>query len=70
MVFLEALPTGCPPQGAEEIVNEKTVYRLVAADPPTEWDFQTHLPDGRSSLIPMSVWLVRFQFFAPRSAQN
>lgn len=41
MIFRETLPADCPPEAAEEIAEQRDVYRLVASDPPTETDFQS-----------------------------
>lgn len=42
MDYCEQLPEGCPPPRAEEIREEREVYRLVRSNPPSEWDFQSH----------------------------
>ena len=39
--FRDELPPGCPPETAEEIINETICYRLVNNDPPTEDDFRS-----------------------------
>ena len=40
-VFLETLPSDCPPQAAEGIDRPMVVYRLVTSDPPTMEDFRS-----------------------------
>lgn len=38
-LYREILPADCPPEAAEEIVDRRIVYRLVAKDPPVAADF-------------------------------
>lgn len=38
-LYREILPADCPPEAAEEIVDRRIVYRLVAKDPPVVADF-------------------------------
>ena len=39
--YREELPAGCPPDEAEEIVEERVVFRIVRKDPPTHDDFRS-----------------------------
>lgn len=41
MSYRELLPTGCPPEAAEEIIDKKEVFRLVKTQPPTLADFKS-----------------------------
>ncbi len=41
MSYRELLPTGCPPEAAEEIIGKKEVFRLVRTQPPTLADFNS-----------------------------
>lgn len=40
-MFLEELPPECPPSDAEEIKNNRDVFRLVSHSPPTLNDFRS-----------------------------
>jgi hypothetical protein len=42
MEFHEQLPDECPPSQAEDIIEQRDVFRLVASNPPTESDFKSH----------------------------
>lgn len=53
MIFREALPDDCPPEAAEEIAAPRDVFRLVASDPPTDYDFQS-----QRALRPAAVFAV------------
>lgn len=53
MMFRETLPEDCPPEAAEEIADQRDVYRLVASDPPTESDFRS-----QRALRPTAVFSV------------
>ena len=39
MTYREPLPDGCPPPGAEEIVEPNVIFRLVRNHPPSGRDF-------------------------------
>ena len=41
MTFREVLPEGCPPEGAEEILEARVVFRLARTKPPTLDDFRS-----------------------------
>lgn len=41
MSYREPLPDGCPPDEAEEIVEQREVFRLVRNRAPTEEDFRS-----------------------------
>jgi len=41
MSFREILPENCPPDGAEDIIAARLVYRLVTSNPPTAEDFRS-----------------------------
>jgi len=41
MDYREPLPPNCPPEDAEEIQDERLLYRLVASMPPSDTDFQS-----------------------------
>ena len=41
MTFREILPEGCPPEGAEEILQARVVFRLTRTNPPTLDDFKS-----------------------------
>ena len=49
MSFREELPSGCPPETAEEITERREFFRLVRYNPPSDSDFQSQRaekPDG------------------------
>lgn len=41
MQYREQLPPDCPPDDAEEITAEMTVFRLVRGNPPRDGDFRS-----------------------------
>ena len=59
MQYRELLPDGCPPPEAEEIAAERTVFRLVRSDPPTDADFRSKRAEKPSAVFGVSECVAR-----------
>ena len=52
MNYREPLPSGCPPDTAEEIVHPRDMFRLVRTDPPTAKDFRSQRAEKPDRTFP------------------
>ena len=59
MSYLEPLPEGCPPDGAEEIVESRLVFRLVRYNPPSVCDFRSQRAEKPHARFNVSECIAR-----------
>lgn len=59
MSYREALPEGCPPAEAEEVVSLRNVFRLVRSNPATLDDFRSQRAERPNAVFTVSECLAR-----------
>lgn len=59
MKYREPLPADCPPDDAEDITADMTVFRLVRGNPPTDDDFRSQRVESPNRKFPVDECTTR-----------
>jgi len=67
MQYLEKLPEGCPPAGAEQVNSERDVFRLIRKLPPCQDDFRSQRAENPRAIFSVTECQARgLSVFADR----